>query len=108
MSTVLDSVNMRQNATQTPSRLTPIEWLICALACIGLAFDTYKVVVDAGRSRARSCPLGHPQPGSPAFNHWVGLLLYATAFAGGILALLGRSAKGQRVYPQNPRPDGLL
>ena len=45
MSTVLDSVNMRQNATQTPSRLTPIEWLICTLACIGFAFDTYKVVV---------------------------------------------------------------
>ena len=42
---------MRQNATQTPSRLTPIEWLICALACAGFAFDL-QGGGDAGRSRA--------------------------------------------------------
>jgi MFS family permease len=72
-----------------PNRLTPIQWLICAIAVIGFAFDTYellmlplvvepalKVLVDATR-------------GTPAYNHWVGLLFWIPAIAGGIFGLLG-------------------
>lgn len=89
MSTVLGSVNTQQNTNTTPSRLTLIEWLICALACIGFAFDTYEVVVMSVVVGPAVGQLGHLQPGSPAFNHWVGLLFYAPAFAGGIFGLLG-------------------
>jgi MFS family permease len=72
-----------------PNRLTPIQWLVCAIAVIGFAFDTYellmlplvvepalKVLVDATR-------------GTPAYNHWVGLLFWIPAVAGGIFGLLG-------------------
>ena len=28
-----------------PRRLTPIDWVICGVACIGFAFDTYELLV---------------------------------------------------------------
>ena len=28
-----------------PPRLTPVQWLICAVACLGFAFDTYEITV---------------------------------------------------------------
>ena len=31
--------------TQADSRLTKIQWLICIVACIGFAFDTYELLM---------------------------------------------------------------
>jgi MFS family permease len=88
-SPTLQSANIDQNSNATPRRLTAIEWLICALACIGFAFDTYEVVVMSVVVAPAVAQLGHLQPGSAGFNHWVGLLFYVPAFAGGIFGLLG-------------------
>ena len=88
-STTLQSANIGHDAHAIRRRLTAIEWLICSLACIGFAFDTYEVVVMSVVVGPAVAQLGHLQPGSAGFNHWVGLLFYVPAFAGGVFGLLG-------------------
>jgi MFS family permease len=70
-------------------RLTPIEWLICAVACLGFAFDIYESLMLPLIVRPAITTLGHLKPGTPAFNLWVGLLFYIPNLAGGVFGLLG-------------------
>jgi len=70
-------------------RLTPIEWLICAVACLGFAFDIYESLMLPLIVRPAITTLGHLKPGTPAFNMWVGLLFYIPNLAGGVFVLLG-------------------
>lgn len=72
-----------------PDRLTPIQWLICAVACLGFAFDLYENLMLPLIVRPALTALGDLKPGSPAFNLWVGLLFYIPNLAGGIFGLLG-------------------
>ena len=70
-------------------RLTPIQWIICAIAALGFAFDSYELLMLPLIVRpALSELLGVP-PTSPLVNEWVGYLLYIPAVAGGIFGLLG-------------------
>jgi MFS family permease len=71
------------------SRLTPVQWLICVIAAIGFAFDSYELlmlplIVRPALSELLGVPLS-----SPLVNEWVGFLLYIPAVAGGIFGLLG-------------------
>jgi MFS family permease len=72
-----------------PTRLTPVQWLICAIAAVGFAFDIYEILMlplivgDALRE------LGGLTPGSPEYLQWVGLLFWIPAIAGGLFGLLG-------------------
>jgi MFS family permease len=70
-------------------RLTPIQWLICAVACLGFAFDIYESLMLPLIVRPAITTLGHLKPGTPAFNLWVGLLFYIPSLAGGVFGLLG-------------------
>jgi MFS family permease len=70
-------------------RLTPIEWLICAVACIGFAFDTYELLVLTLTVQPALSEFLTAKPGSAVFNHWIGMLFYVPAIAGGIFGLLG-------------------
>ena len=70
-------------------RLTPIEWLICAVACLGFAFDIYESLMLPLIVRPAITTLSHLKPGTPAFNMWVGLLFYIPNLAGGVFGLLG-------------------
>ena len=73
----------------TPSRLTPLQWLICIIAAIGFAFDSYVLLMLPLIVRpALEALLGVP-PGHPSINNWVGILFYVPAIAGGIFGLLG-------------------
>ena len=36
--------DVERSAMHTATRLTPIQWLICAIAAIGFAFDTYELL----------------------------------------------------------------
>src|SRR5580700_691137 len=79
---------------QTPAvtaahRLTPVQWVICAMAAVGFAFDTYSLLVLPLIVRPSLMELAKVKPGSPDFNYWVGLLFYLPAVAGGIFGLLG-------------------
>ena len=72
-------------------RLTPIQWLICAIAAIGFAFDIYEILMLPLVVRPALLELAGPGvvPGSPEFQMWVGRLFYIPAFAGGVFGLLG-------------------
>jgi MFS family permease len=70
-------------------RLTPIQWIICAIAAIGFAFDIYEILMLPLIVRPALLELVGAQPGSPEFQMWVGRLFYVPAFAGGIFGLLG-------------------
>ena len=70
-------------------QMTPIQWLICAVAAIGFAFDTYELLVLTLIVRPALSELLAAKPGSAVFNHWVGMLFYIPAIAGGIFGLLG-------------------
>jgi MFS family permease len=70
-------------------RLTPIQWLICSVACIGFAFDTYELLVLTLTVQPALSEFLTAKPGSAIFNHWIGMLFYVPAIAGGIFGLLG-------------------
>jgi MFS family permease len=70
-------------------RLTPIQWLICGVACIGFAFDTYELLVLTLTVQPALSEFLTAKPGSAIFNHWIGMLFYVPAIAGGIFGLLG-------------------
>ncbi len=79
---------------QTPAaplapRLTPLQWVICAVAAIGFAFDIYEILMLQLIVRPALLELTGAVPGSPEFQMWVGRLFYIPAFAGGIFGLLG-------------------
>src|SRR3972149_4370565 len=72
-----------------PSRLTPTQWLICVIASIGFAFDIYELLMLPLIVRSALNTLVQAAPGTEAFNHWVGMLFWIPAIAGGIFGLLG-------------------
>jgi MFS family permease len=76
-------------AIGTSSRLTAVQWLICIIAAIGFAFDTYVLLMLPLIVRPALEQLGGLQFGSPDFARWRDLLFYVPAVCGGILGLLG-------------------
>jgi MFS family permease len=70
-------------------RLTPIQWLICAIAAIGFAFDIYEILMLPLIVRPALLELTGAVQGSPEYQMWVGRLFYIPAFAGGIFGLVG-------------------
>jgi MFS family permease len=71
------------------ARLTPVQWLICAIAALGFAFDIYELLMLPLIVGPALRELVNVAPGTAAFNHWVGLLFWIPAIAGGIFGLLG-------------------
>src|SRR5438132_1358971 len=69
--------------------LTATEWLICGVACIGFAFDTYTLLVLTLIVRPALTEMLPASVGPTVFNQWVGILFYVPAIAGGIFGLLG-------------------
>lgn len=65
------------------------EWLICVIAAIGFAFDTYELLMLPLIVGPALGELIHAAPGTPAFNDWVGTLFFLPAVFGGIFGLLG-------------------
>jgi MFS family permease len=79
-----------QMTSNAPARgLTLIQWLICAIAVIGFAFDIYEILMLPLVVRPALLELTGAAPGSPEFQMWVGRLFYIPAFAGGIFGLIG-------------------
>jgi MFS family permease len=66
-----------------------VQWLICAIAAIGFAFDIYEILMLPLIVRPALLELTGAAPGSPQFQMWVGRLFYIPAFAGGIFGLIG-------------------
>ena len=70
-------------------RLTPIQWLICAVAGLGFAFDLYESLMNALIVGPVLSSLGNLKPGTSRFNVWVGLFFFLPAVAGGLFGLFG-------------------
>src|SRR5271168_5506083 len=70
-------------------RLTPIQWLVCAVAGLGFAFDLYETLMLPLIVRPALTALGSLRPGTPEFNLWVGLLFFIPTATGGVFGLLG-------------------
>jgi MFS family permease len=70
-------------------QMTPTEWLICAVACIGFAFDTYELLVLTLIVRPALTEMLPATAGPEVFNRWIGILFYVPAIAGGVFGLLG-------------------
>ena len=73
----------------TSHRLTGVQWVICVMAALGFAFDTYALLVLPLIVGPALMEIAKVRPGTPDFNYWVGLLFYIPAVAGGIFGLLG-------------------
>ena len=73
----------------TSNRLTPVQWLICVIAAIGFAFDTYELLMFPLINRPALTELGHLEFGSAEYRRWLGLLFYVPALCGGVFGLLG-------------------
>ena len=90
------------------ARLTPVQWLICAIAAIGFAFDIYELLmlplVIKPAIAALSAPLveqlvagGMPRPqamaqwvpGGAQYVSWARTLFFVPAMVGGVFGLLG-------------------
>jgi len=69
--------------------LTRTEWLICAIAAMGFAFDTYELVMLPMIVRPALAELLGTRASTAVINQWVGVLFYVPALAGGIFGLLG-------------------
>src|SRR5215831_18586588 len=81
---------MTTTDTDAPAtRLTPIQWAICATAAMGFAFDSYVLLMMPLIVRPALQELLHVGPADPRINQWVGYLFYIPAVAGGVFGLIG-------------------
>ena len=80
-----------------PRGLTAIQWLICAMAAIGFAFDIYELLMLPLILKPALAELGGKAadgslmlaPGSPGYVAWARTLFFLPAIVGGIFGLLG-------------------
>ncbi len=75
--------------TEKTGGLTPIQWLICAVAALGFAFDIYELLMLPLIVRPALLELADVRPGTPEFNQWIGMLFFVPAIFGGGFGLLG-------------------
>jgi hypothetical protein len=80
---------MATTGSGTTPRLTPLQWLICGIAALGFAFDSYELLMLPLIVRPALAELLGAAPNSLAVNDWVGTMQYVPAVAGGIFGLLG-------------------
>ena len=76
------------SSSSAPSGLTAVQWLICAIAAIGFAFDIYVLLMLPLILRPALQDFGI-SPGTPAFSSWAGMLFFVPALFGGVFGLLG-------------------
>jgi hypothetical protein len=70
-------------------RLTPLQWLICAIAALGFAFDIYEILMAPLVVGPAIGELTGEKPGTPGFNFWVGMFFWVPALVGGAFGLVG-------------------
>jgi hypothetical protein len=62
-------VKTMPEAARTSPKLTAVQWLICVIAAIGFAFDTYALLVLPLIVRPALMDLAKVRPGTPDVNH---------------------------------------
>jgi len=77
------------SSESTAPRLTVVQWLICLIAVIGFAFDTYVLLMLPLMLQDAIETLGPYKFQSPDYIAWSRLLFFVPAFVGGLFGLLG-------------------
>jgi len=85
---------MSEPATAEPSsRLTGTQWLICAIAALGFAFDIYELLVMPLIARPALAELLKVDPdtdsGFQQILAWNAYIMWGSALCGGVFGLLG-------------------
>jgi len=75
--------------TSSARSLTPLQWLICAIAALGFAFDIYEILMAPLVVGPAIGELTGNKPGMPDFNFWVGMFFWVPALVGGAFGLVG-------------------
>jgi MFS family permease len=75
--------------TVAAPRLTSTQWLICAIAAIGFAFDTYELLMLPLIVGPAIGEMVGAKAGTPEYADWVSRLFFVPAIFGGIFGLLG-------------------
>jgi MFS family permease len=75
--------------TSSARSLTPLQWLICAVASLGFAFDIYAILMAPLVVGPAIGELTGFKPGTPDFNYWVGMFFWVPALVGGAFGLVG-------------------
>ena len=75
--------------TSSARSLTPLQWLICAIAALGFAFDIYEILMAPLVVGPAIGELTGQKPGTPGFNYWVGMFFWIPALVGGAFGLVG-------------------
>ena len=70
-------------------RLTGQQWLICAIAALGFAFDIYEILMAPLVVGPAIGELTGARPGTADFNFWVGMFFWVPAIFGGAFGLVG-------------------
>jgi hypothetical protein len=74
-------------AVASPSPV--VRAVVCFIAAIGFAFDTYELLMLPLIVRPALAELAGAMPGTPEFERWVAALFFVPALAGGVFGLLG-------------------
>lgn len=74
-------------AVASPSPI--VRAVVCFIAAIGFAFDTYELLMLPLIVRPALAELAGAMPGTPEFERWVAALFFVPALAGGVFGLLG-------------------
>jgi MFS family permease len=75
--------------SQSAPRLTSTQWLICTIASIGFAFDTYELLMLPLIAGPAIGEMVGAKLGTPEYANWVSRLFFVPAIFGGLFGLLG-------------------
>ena len=78
---------MAEEAPAPP--LTATQWLICAMAAIGFAFDIYEILVMPLILEDAVVALTGFRFGEPGYKNWSSAVLFAPLVLGGVFGLIG-------------------
>ena len=77
------------SAPAPSSRLTAVQWLVCIIAAIGFAFDTYELLMLPLIATPALSELLQVPPDNPLVREWIGYMQWGSALCGGVFGLLG-------------------
>ncbi len=80
---------MNSPAGSTATLPRHVLWLVCIIASIGFAFDTYELLMLPLVAGPAIAEILQVPPSNPLVTQWVGNLLWITALCGGVFGLLG-------------------
>src|SRR5438552_14639370 len=75
--------------TESSSRFTRTQWLICLIAAIGFLFDTYELLMTPLVGVPAIAELLQVPANNPLVTKWMGNILWLSALCGGVFGLLG-------------------